>query len=247
MRYTVRAVQNRTNSHGIDALRTFGFATLLLTSLRLPLLAEDWSRFRGANGSGVAEAARLPVKFGGDMNLVWKTALPSGHSSPVIVKNRVFLTGFEDTDLLVVLAFDVATGRPLWRKQVVRTRAASMANPYNNPASPSPVTDGESVYAFFQDFGLIAYSIDGAEQWSLKLGPFRNNHGMGASPIIYKDLLIQICDQDVARTSCLSTSAQGKYAAASTARNYSASVTRLPQSLSRLAGRRSSLFPAHFR
>ena len=85
----------------------------------------------------------------------------------------------------------------MWRKQITRNRAASVANPYNNPASPSPVSDGENIYAFFPDFGLVSYSIDGAERWSLALGPFRNNHGMGASPIVYRDLLIQICDQDV--------------------------------------------------
>ncbi|MEX2261291.1 MAG: PQQ-binding-like beta-propeller repeat protein [Bryobacteraceae bacterium] len=157
----------------------------------------SWHRFRGPNGSGVAEAADLPVKFDAGMNVAWKTALPLGHSSPVVAGNRVFVTAFQDKDLLLVLALDAETGRQLWRKEIVRDRAAAVANPYNNPASPSPVTDGKNVYAFFQDFGLVSYSIDGVERWRLALGPFRNNHGMGASPILYGDLLIQVCDQDV--------------------------------------------------
>jgi outer membrane protein assembly factor BamB len=159
--------------------------------------AEQWSRFRGPNGSGVAQAVRLPLNFDLNTNLAWKTALPAGHSSPVIHGNRVFITGFQEKDLLLVLALDSESGRQLWRKQITRTRAAPAANPYNNPASPSPVTDGENVYAFFQDFGLVSYSVDGAERWNLPLGPFRNNHGMGTSPIIYRDLLILVCDQDV--------------------------------------------------
>jgi outer membrane protein assembly factor BamB len=158
---------------------------------------ERWSRFRGPNGSGVGDAVRLPVKFAPGINMSWKTAVPIGHSSPIIVGDRIFRTGFQEKDLLVVLALDRETGRQLWRQQITRKRAASVANPYNNPASSSPVSDGQNVYAFFQDFGLVSYSIDGAERWTLPLGPFRSNHGMGASPIVYRDMLIQICDQDV--------------------------------------------------
>jgi outer membrane protein assembly factor BamB len=159
--------------------------------------AEQWPRFRGPNGAGVAQGADLPVKFGAAVNVAWKTTLPLGHSSPIIAGDRVFVTGFQNKDLLLVIALDAKTGQQFWRKQIIRTRAAPMANPYNNPASPSPVTDGENVYAFFQDFGLVSYSVDGIERWSLPLGPFRNNHGMGASPILYRDQLIQVCDQDV--------------------------------------------------
>ena len=48
----------------------------------------------------------------------------------------------------------------------------------------------------FPDFGVVSYWIDGAERWSLPLGPFRNNHGMGASAVVYRDLLIQICESE---------------------------------------------------
>src|SRR5204862_7162878 len=52
--------------------------------------AADWPQFRGPNASGVAEATRLPVQFGPEKNVVWKAALPFGHSSPVIWGDRIF-------------------------------------------------------------------------------------------------------------------------------------------------------------
>lgn len=55
-----------------------------------PPPAQDWPRFRGPNGSGVATGGSLPVEFGPERHLVWKTPLPPGHSSPVVSSNRVF-------------------------------------------------------------------------------------------------------------------------------------------------------------
>ena len=52
----------------------------------------------------------------------------------------------------------------------------------NSPASPTPVTDGEAVYVFFGDFGLLSYGADGTERWRFPLGPFDNAYGMGSSP-----------------------------------------------------------------
>ena len=66
----------------------------------------------------------------------------------------------------------------------------------NGPASPSPVTDGEHVYAFFQDFGFVAFTADGRERWRLSLGPFNQFYGFGASPILVDDTLLLAVDQD---------------------------------------------------
>jgi len=66
----------------------------------------------------------------------------------------------------------------------------------NSPASPSPVTDGKQVYAFFTDFGLVAFDLEGREQWRLPLGPFNNPFGLSASPILAEDKVLMICDQE---------------------------------------------------
>src|SRR3989304_5908562 len=123
----------------------------------------EWSRFRGPNGTGVSDATNLPSDFGPSKNVVWKTAVPAGHSSPVLSETRVFLTGY-DADRLIVLALDRASRRELGRRDLPRARKAPLGAP-NGPASPSPVTDGAHVYAFFQDFGLAAFSADGREEW----------------------------------------------------------------------------------
>ncbi len=153
-----------------------------------------WSRFRGPNGTGVAETSALPSEFGPATNVVWKTTVPSGHSSPVLTAAHIFMTGV-DSDKLVVLALDRASGRELWRRDVPRVRRGRIEN-VNGPASPSPVTDGDGVYAFFQDFGLIAFTADGKERWRLPLGPFNMFYGFGASPIVVDGMLMLPVDQD---------------------------------------------------
>jgi outer membrane protein assembly factor BamB len=154
----------------------------------------NWSRFRGPNGTGVAETSGLPAELGPAKNVVWKTAVPSGHSSPVLTSAQIFMTG-ADGDKLVVLALDRASGRERWRREVPRARKGRLEN-VNGPASPSPVTDGDGVYAFFQDFGLIAFTAGGQERWRLPLGPFNMYYGFGASPILVDGTILLPVDQD---------------------------------------------------
>jgi outer membrane protein assembly factor BamB len=171
--------------------------------------AAEWPQFRGPNGSGVAESAKLPVQFGPGKNVVWKANLPPGHSSPVISGERIFVTAGEGgtrTEAgrdkvvdrggkLYTLCLDRRTGKILWKKEIERPRLERY-QPTNSPASPSPVTDGKSVYVFFGDFGLVSYTADGAQRWRLPLGPFNNVNGHGTSPVLVGDLLILLCDQD---------------------------------------------------
>jgi outer membrane protein assembly factor BamB len=158
-----------------------------------PMDDPDWSRFRGPNGAGVVETSNLPVEVGPSTNVVWKTALPPGHSSPILSDDRIFLTAFEDDELLTI-ALDRATGEILWQRQAPKTWSEP-PDQRNSPASPSPATDGEIVVVFFADFGMIAYDVDGGELWSLPLGPFDNVYGMGASPILVGDMVILAVDQ----------------------------------------------------
>ena len=155
---------------------------------------DEWSRFRGPNGSGLSAAKNLPVEFGPTTNLIWKLDLPQGHSSPILFRDRLYMTGFREKDLFT---FAVTTdGKLAWE-----TRLSGLATPpvdkRNNAASPSPAVDDSGVYVFFQDFGLLAYDLNGKERWRLPLGPFINVYGMGASPIIVGDLVVLAADQSV--------------------------------------------------
>lgn len=156
--------------------------------------ADDWSQFRGPNGTGISNTTHLPVEFGPERNVIWKTALPPGHSSPILGRDRIFMTGFEGNKLFTICV-DRKTGKLLWQREVPRSRNDRLLKP-NNPASPSPVTDGENAYVFFQDFGLISYTPDGKERWRVPLGPFNTFYGMGASPILVDDKVVMPCDQD---------------------------------------------------
>jgi outer membrane protein assembly factor BamB len=176
-------------------MKRMGTAAALLFVVHVhPAGGEEWSRFRGPGGSGVLESANLPVEVGTDRSVRWKVALPPGHSSPIVADGRVFLTGFEG-ETLVTLCVRADDGKILWKRELERSRQ-ERHHDRNNAASPTPVTDGRSLFAFFPDFGLIAYSVDGVERWRRPLGPFQNFQGMANSPVLVGDTLIQVCDQD---------------------------------------------------
>ena len=155
----------------------------------------DWTQFRGPNGSGVSRATGIPTEFGRTKNLLWRLALPQGHSSPIVHENRIYLTGFRGETLLT-FAIDRVAGRVLWERPapLVKTKVIDKRN---NAASPTPAADESGVYVFFPDYGLIGYDTAGNERWKIPLGPFNNIYGMGASPIIVRDLVILACDQSV--------------------------------------------------
>ena len=154
----------------------------------------EWSRFRGPNGNGIGDTTGLPSEFGPDKNVVWKTTVPAGHSSPVLTATHIFMTG-TDGQKLVVLAIDRGTGKETWRREVPRVHKERLEN-VNGSASPSPVTDGARVYAFFQAFGLVAFTTEGKELWRLPLGPFNMFYGFGASPIVVDGTVVLPVDQD---------------------------------------------------
>ncbi len=185
-------------------------ALLALLWVSMAARAADWPQFRGPNASGVSDARNLPVEFGPAKNVVWKVDVPPGHSSPVIAGDRIFLTAAEGEKLadagrekvadagdgkLLTICVDRRTGAVLWRREAPRPRRERF-QPTNSAASPSPVTDGRNVYAFFGDFGVLSYGPDGNERWRLSLGPFNNVNGHGTSPILAGDLLVLLCDQD---------------------------------------------------
>lgn len=167
---------------------------LVFSATACLLAASDWPQFRGANARGVSDTTGLPSEFGPSKNVFWRTALPPGHSSPVLSADRIFLTAF-DADRLYVITLDRATGKILWRHEVPRPRKQKLHDS-NSPASPSVATDGRNAYAFFTDFGLISFGPDGEERWRVPLGPFDNPFGLGASPVLANGKVIQVCDSE---------------------------------------------------
>jgi len=179
--------------------------SLLLAGLALSTIAQltlhaqqgnrtnEWLQFRGPNGAGVAEGFSLPAEFSSTKNVAWKTPVPFARSSPVITADRIFLTATEG-DKLITLALDRKTGKLLWRRDAIRARHMPIYKA-NDGASPTPVSDGKNVYAFFAELGLISYGPDGKERWRVPLGPFNSFYGMGGSPILVGNTLVMVCDQ----------------------------------------------------
>jgi outer membrane protein assembly factor BamB len=152
-----------------------------------------WPMFRGQNGSGVSETGKLPTVVGPDVNVIWKKEIPLGYSSPVLNLQNIFITAVQANKLLT-LCIDRLTGETVWQKEAPRPRQEKIDG-RNNPASPTPVIDEAHVYVFFPDFGLLAYDLNGNEIWKVPLGPFDNDYGMGASPVVAGDDVVLVCDQ----------------------------------------------------
>jgi outer membrane protein assembly factor BamB len=156
--------------------------------------AAEWSQFRGWNSSGVMETSSLPVRFGPHRNLVWRASTAPGRSSPILTREHIFLSAVEGEQLWVI-CLDRSSGDLQWRREVPRPRSEVMHRA-NGPASPTPVTDGSNVYAFFSEFGLISFDQEGRERWRLPMGPFNNPMGLAASPILADGKVLMICDQE---------------------------------------------------
>ncbi|MEE8466938.1 MAG: PQQ-binding-like beta-propeller repeat protein, partial [Planctomycetota bacterium] len=155
--------------------------------------AQDWTRFRGPNGSGVIEATGLPVSFGHTENVLWRAEVPHGRSSPVLAGKNIFLTG-ADEEHLITICIDRERGTVRWRRTKERTRTEEVYSA-NDSASPTPATDGTNVYAFFPELGVVSYDATGKERWTHPLGPFVSFYGMASSPILAGDTLLLACDQ----------------------------------------------------
>ena len=159
------------------------------------LFAADWPQLRGPDGSGLCPTCGpLPSEFGAAKNVLWKTDVPEGKSSPVLAGDRIFLTAAEGDDL-ITLCLNRSTGKVLWRRSV-RAAKREFQHTLNHRAAPTPVTDGQSVFVFFADFGLVSYDFEGKQRWQLPLGPFNSLHGVAASPIYSDGKIILVCDQD---------------------------------------------------
>ena len=162
-----------------------------LTAADMP----DWSRFRGPNGSGISTATRVPVEFGPGKNLLWRLDLPQGHSSPILLGNRIYLTGFRG-DTLVTLAIDRETGALLWeglRRRSRRERSTSATTPPRR-ARLSKRT-ASTCSSRTTAWSPTMPQAPSCGRWPLARS--RNIYGMGSSPIIVGDMLVLACDQSL--------------------------------------------------
>ena len=155
----------------------------------LPDRASDWPQFRGTQGSAVAVDANLPASLDAQRNIAWKVNLPGqGHSSPVIVGDRVFVTCASGPKgkRLHALCFDAITGKQRWERQFWAT-GRTMCHEKMSNATPTPASDGQRIFAFYSSNDLICLDLEGNLQWFRGLNHdyqnASNSLGMSSSPI----------------------------------------------------------------
>jgi outer membrane protein assembly factor BamB len=152
-----------------------------------PIVSGDAVYVTSQIGAGVSREGPRLVQ-GGDAAAMGERALGSGRAKSTDSDRTFFL----------VEAFSRVDGTRLWERRVEAEGALTPVHEKHNLSSSSPVTDGESVFAWFGTGQLVALNRDGTIKWQRHLGkeisPFDIQWGHSSSPVLYRDLLILLCD-----------------------------------------------------
>lgn len=181
----------------------------------------NWPQFRGPS-AGIADDEVLPDTWSTTNNVAWAVDIPGrGWSSPVVWGDRIFITSAvsqSDTDLpkkglyfggnrdkpsdkihnWMVYCIDFNTGKILWEKLAHKAVPKHPLHIKNSYASETPVTDGERLYAYFGNIGMFCYDMQGKVLWSKTFQSVktRYNWGTAASPVLHKDKLFIVNDNE---------------------------------------------------
>ena len=200
------------------------FRWLMLTLIaHLPLsaaVAENWPCWRGPRGDGTSVETAVPTTWNGitGENIAWKLKLRgTGHASPIIWNDRIFLSSCDETTgERILTCLDQASGETLWQKVVAKSKLETK-HQLNSYASGTPATDGKTVYVSFLTVDgheipapnvgsernvtpgqilVAAFDFSGNELWHVTIGDFISAHGFCSSPVIFENLLIVNGDHD---------------------------------------------------
>ena len=161
------------------------FLAVLATSVGAQ--GAPWGQFL-ANGSRSLDGReRLPTEWSDGHNVAWRAAVPGyGQSSPVVVRDRAFVTSVDGAqkESLLVTSIDLALGEPLWTQRFDSTQRIEESDMVST-AAPTPAVHGDTVITFFETGNLLAISLEGERRWERRLteeyGEFRGRHGIGSS------------------------------------------------------------------
>ena len=141
------------------------------------------------------------MTWSADSGVRWKTPLPgSGISNPIVWGEWVVCTcsdGARQQDLHVI-CLDRASGRERWHTRLWGTAPTLYHETKSSMASPSPITDGRHIYAFFGSGDVFCLDPAGGLVWQRSLaeeyGAFENRFAASSSPLLFEDTLIVQCD-----------------------------------------------------
>lgn len=174
------------------SLRSLSLAALLAAAICQVASAQEWSRFRGPNGSGESEATTIPAQWT-EKDINWKTKLPGiGHSSPVLWGDKIFLLSAEpDTAKRYVLCVNAGDGQVIWKREF--QGVPHHLHTLSSYASCTPAVDDKRVYFAWSDPEhtlVMALDHSGNDLWTQDLGPWVSMHGFGTSPMLVDDLVV---------------------------------------------------------
>jgi outer membrane protein assembly factor BamB len=172
---------------------------LLLTSGSAVISTEEGRLIYFRSDKGIPpESGSLPEQLDSPDALRWRIPLDSGHSTPIICNNQIFLTTYSrSTRELATLALAVDTGRTLWKRIAPAARIEEYNRSTGNPAQATPACDGQRLYVFFGSYGLVCYDLQGKLLWEQRMGPFQDEYGSASSPVLIDDKVIIQQDHDV--------------------------------------------------
>ncbi|HBN78805.1 MAG TPA: hypothetical protein DD473_23940, partial [Planctomycetaceae bacterium] len=185
----------------------FTFLALIL-SFQTVAMAENWPHWRGESGNGISTTATPPASWSETDHIQWKVAVPGrGSSSPIIWKDRVYVTSAEQIDStasglptfrFMILCYNRDNGELVWQKIAIEAQPHEETHQTNGFASASPCTDGTHLYVSFGSRGLYCYTLDGELVWKKMLGQMqtRNMFGEGSSPTLAGNKLIVPWDHE---------------------------------------------------
>jgi outer membrane protein assembly factor BamB len=164
-------------------------------------LRQNWPRFRGADGGGVAFSTNAPESWDeqSGAGIAWKIKAPiDGYNSPLVWSNRVFISG-GDAAKREVVCLDSQSGQIVWRQSVENVPSAP-AQKVEVPdstgyAASTMATDGRRVYVLFANGDLAAFTLEGRQVWAKSLGAIKNAYGHATSLATWRDRLIIQLDQ----------------------------------------------------
>src|SRR5262245_59475128 len=124
--------------------------------------ADNWPQWRGPSLNGLSSEKKLPVRWSKNDNITWSLPLPAwSGSTPIVWGDRIFLNVAENNDLYL-WCVDRARGVPVWKQRVGGGNVRIMKQ---NMSTPSPVTDGKTVWVMTGTGILKAFDFAGKELW----------------------------------------------------------------------------------
>ena len=153
---------------------------------------ENWPQFRGPNGCGRSDSARVPTRWSESENVAWKTPIhDKGWSSPVVWGDQIWLTTAKaDGTQMFAVCVDRSSGRIIHDRKIFDVEHPQFCHPFNSYASPTPAIEAGRVYVHFGTYGTACLdTATAAVIWSRRDLPCNHYRGPGSSPILYGERL----------------------------------------------------------